>query len=69
MGKIKVNGETQEAVFPLLLGDLLKQNQILQPEMVSVQINGEFVLRERFDSAAVSEGDEVDILYFMGGGR
>jgi sulfur carrier protein len=69
MGKINVNGEAQEVAFPLSLGDLLKQNRILQPEMVSVQVNGAFVLRAQFDSVAVNEGDEVDILYFMGGGR
>jgi sulfur carrier protein len=69
MSKIKVNGEEQEVALPLLLSDLLKQNRILQPEMVTVQINGEFVLRERFDTAEIEAGDEVDVLYFMGGGR
>jgi sulfur carrier protein len=36
--------------------------------MVSVQLNGEFVDRANFSIINVREGDEVDFLYFMGGG-
>jgi len=36
--------------------------------MVSIQLNGEFVVRDDYDSTLVKEGDEVDFLYFMGGG-
>jgi sulfur carrier protein len=69
MAKIKVNGEEQEITLPLSLSELTVLNRILQPDMVSVQINGEFVLREDFDATAISAGDEVDFLYFMGGGK
>ncbi|MDR1881683.1 MAG: sulfur carrier protein ThiS [Prevotella sp.] len=69
MGKIKVNDEEQEIALPLSLSELIKQNNVLQPDMVSVQINGEFVARENFDNTAIEDGDEVDFLYFMGGGR
>jgi len=37
--------------------------------MVSIQLNGQFVNREDFDSTKVSDGDELDFLYFMGGGQ
>jgi sulfur carrier protein len=36
--------------------------------MVSVQVNGEFVGRDDFSTFLVNNGDEVDFLYFMGGG-
>jgi sulfur carrier protein len=36
--------------------------------MVSVQVNEEFVDREEFATLQLNEGDEVDFLYFMGGG-
>jgi sulfur carrier protein len=68
MSKIKVNDEAQDVTLPLSLLELIKLNNILQPDMVSVQINGEFILRENFDSAPISEGDAIDFLYFMGGG-
>jgi sulfur carrier protein len=66
--KIKVNGEAKDLSEVINISNLLKVNKVEQPEMVSVQLNGEFVERENFDSTKVKEGDEVDFLYFMGGG-
>ncbi len=68
MAKIQVNGNKQEVEVPISLLDLIKKNNVEQPEMVSVQINGEFLPRENFDTTFIYEGDEVDFLYFMGGG-
>lgn len=68
MSKIQVNGVDQEAETPIILIDLIKINKVEQPEMVSVQVNGEFVIRGDFDSKEINAGDEVDFLYFMGGG-
>ncbi|GAB6012466.1 sulfur carrier protein ThiS [Viscerimonas tarda] len=69
MSKIKVNDEEQEVTLPLSLTGLIKLNNVLQPDMVSIQINGEFIARENFENTAINEGDEIDFLYFMGGGR
>ena len=69
MAKIIVNGEYQEVELPLTLSDLIKSNNVFQPEMVSVQVNEEFVEREDFDSLQIKENDSVDFLYFMGGGQ
>lgn len=68
MAKLIVNGEDQEVTLPLTVSDLIKLNKVFQPEMVSVQVNEEFVEREDFDSIQLKEGDSVDFLYFMGGG-
>ena len=68
MAKITVNGETQEVQLPLSLTELIKQNDVQQPEMVSVQVNEDFVDRNEWDSIQMKEGDSVDFLYFMGGG-
>jgi len=67
---IIVNGKEQiitENAISLL--DLIKQNNVKQPEMVSVQLNGQFVDRVVFSETKIKEGDEVDFLYFMGGGQ
>jgi sulfur carrier protein len=70
MSKINVNGKEQEiATTTLSLLDLIKQNNVQQPDMVSVQLNGEFVLRDNYATTLVKEGDEIDFLYFMGGGE
>ena len=69
MAKLIVNGEDQEVQLPATVADLIKQNNVAQPEMVSVQVNEEFVDREEFAALQLNEGDEVDFLYFMGGGQ
>ena len=67
--QIKINGTPQEIEAGLNIADLLARNKVEQPDMVSVQLNGEFVLRDRVAATVLKEGDEVDFLYFMGGGR
>ena len=68
MAKIYVNGDAQEVGLPLNVSELIKQNDVQQPDMVSVQVNEEFAEREDWDSIQLKEGDKVDFLYFMGGG-
>lgn len=68
MAKIYVNGEAQEVSLPLSVTELIKQNNVQQPEMVSVQVNEEFADRDEWDNIQISEGDAIDFLYFMGGG-
>jgi len=69
MSKIKVNGKEQEIITPLTITELIKLNHIAQPSMVSIQLNGNFVIRDNYDSTSLNEGDELDFLYFMGGGQ
>ena len=54
--------------MPLSVLDVIQLNNVFQPEMVSVQRNGEFVLKDDYASTLLNDGDEVDFLYFMGGG-
>lgn len=68
MAKIIVNGEAREVILPLTLTELIKQNDVQQPEMVSVQVNEDFADRSEWDGIQIKEGDTVDFLYFMGGG-
>ena len=68
MAKITVNGEVQEVQSGISLTELIKQNNVEQPEMVSVQVNDDFVDRTEWDALEIKEGDVVDFLYFMGGG-
>lgn len=68
MAKILVNGEAQEVQLPLSLTELINLNKVLQPDMVSVQVNDDFVDRTEWDGLQIKEGDVVDFLYFMGGG-
>ena len=68
MAKIYVNGDVQEVRLPLNVSELIKQSDVQQPDMVSVQVNEEFAEREDWEQIQLKEGDKVDFLYFMGGG-
>jgi len=66
---IKVNGKDQSvqdnAVTVL---ELLKSNNVESVEMISVQLNGNFIDKNDFIKIYLKENDELDFLYFMGGG-
>lgn len=66
--KIKVNDEPQEVQEAISISELIRLNNVDKPEMVSIQLNEEFVDRDDFDTTVLKEGDVVDFLYFMGGG-
>jgi sulfur carrier protein len=69
MAKITVNGKTQEIEDNTTLAKLISLNNISQPDMVSIQLNEEFILKNDYDSILLKDGDIVDFLYFMGGGE
>lgn len=68
--KIKINGESETIEKDqLTVTELLAEKEVKMPEMVSVEHNGEILDRENFSSTIVTDGDEVEFLYFMGGGK
>lgn len=69
MATIKVNGESQVVELPLTVEELIKQNNVENPELVSVQVNEEFLDRNEYAKRQVKEGDEIDFLFFIGGGQ
>lgn len=67
--KITVGGEKKEVPDGLTVTELIELEQVETPEYVTVSINEEFIDRSTFESRVLREGDEVEFLYFMGGGR
>jgi sulfur carrier protein len=66
---IKVNGETETLQNEsTTVAELLKLRNVKTPEMVSVQLNGDILERAGFATTAIRDNDEVEFLYFMGGG-
>jgi sulfur carrier protein len=66
---VKVNDKTQKIKEnKITIAELLTKNDVDMPDMVSVQLNGEFVDKEKYNETFLKENDEVDFLYFMGGG-
>ena len=66
--KLQVNGKSREVPDRLTVADLLRWLKVKMPEMVSVQLNGTILKRESFPTVVLEEDDEVEFLYFMGGG-
>lgn len=66
--KLTVNGEALEIEKSLNLKELLVVAKADQPEYVTVQLNGEFVDHSGFETTFVKDGDQIEFLYFMGGG-
>lgn len=66
--KITINGKQEQLQDKLSVADLLVSRKI-RPEMVSVELNGAILHRTKFGATELSEGDKLEFLYYMGGGR
>jgi len=64
---IRVNGEPMEIAGPRTLAALLAELDI-EPRRVAVEHNLAIVKRANYDSVIVREGDEIEIVNFVGGG-
>lgn len=65
--KIRVNGDDLEVAGPLTVSALLAHLNI-DPRRVAVEHNLVVVKRAVYDTTIINEGDEVEIVNFVGGG-
>jgi thiamine biosynthesis protein ThiS len=65
--KITLNGDPFELATPLSVSDLLAMLEI-DSRRVAVEHNLVVLKRALFDSTRLSEGDQVEIVNFVGGG-
>jgi len=65
--RITLNGDAHELAGPLTVTELLARLDI-DPRRVAVEHNLVVVKRDLFDRTTVSEGDEIEIVNFVGGG-
>ncbi|MDP6046787.1 MAG: sulfur carrier protein ThiS, partial [Phycisphaerae bacterium] len=64
-----VNGEQTELSGAITVSELLTDQDVKMPDMVSVEVNGKILKRSEFDSTTLAEADSIEFLYFMGGGQ
>jgi thiamine biosynthesis protein ThiS len=64
---IQLNGDRYEVAGPLTITALLAHLNI-DPRLVAVEHNVEVVKRQRYETTMVNEGDEIEIVNFVGGG-
>jgi sulfur carrier protein len=65
---IIINGNETIVTDEITINSLLIERKVKMPEMVSVELNGEIVDRDLFSEIFLKSGDQVELIYFMGGG-
>jgi sulfur carrier protein len=65
--RVKINGKPEEVQGATVL-DLLKAKNI-DPHMVAVELNDTMVERDHLGATKVKDGDVLEFLFYMGGGR
>lgn len=65
--RVIVNGELQTLADGLTLAGLIGGLNLNQ-RRVAVEVNRKIVAREDYGTRALHEGDEVEIVHFVGGG-
>lgn len=64
---IRLNGEPYDLPGPLTVSELLTHLQI-DARRVAVELNLEVLKRTAYPTATIVEGDEVEVVNFVGGG-
>lgn len=64
---IQLNGDPYEVSAPLTIADLLTKLEI-DPRRVAVERNFVIVKRDHYATTEITEGDEIEIVNFVGGG-
>lgn len=66
---ITVAGVKKEVKDGLTVAQLIVDEKVEAPQYVTVSINDDFVDNSAFESTLLKENDNVEFLYFMGGGQ
>ncbi len=65
--KIKLNGKEYELEREMTVSDLLKKLDI-HPQSVAVEVNLNIIKKQYYDKTVIKDGDQVEIVSFVGGG-
>jgi thiamine biosynthesis protein ThiS len=65
---IVVNGNETHIAERSVISDLIRSLD-LNPVRLAIELNRRIIRRAEWDSTTISEGDRVEIVHFVGGGR
>ncbi|MDR1630431.1 MAG: sulfur carrier protein ThiS [Oscillospiraceae bacterium] len=65
---IIVAGDKKEYAEGTTLAALIEKENIDSPQYVTVSLNDDFVESGAFADTVLKDGDNIEFLYFMGGG-
>ncbi len=66
--KLVINGEERSFGENLTLAGLVEQLGV-KPDRVAVELNRDIVRRDRWPETILREGDRLEVVHFVGGGR
>ncbi len=67
--KLTLNGKESDFTDGLTVNELLVEQQVKTPEMVSVELNGQILKRSKFEDTVLKDGDKIEFLFFAAGGE
>jgi len=65
--QVTINGKAEELEAGTVM-EVLKHKEV-DPHMVAVELNTQMVERDHLETTAVKDGDKLEFLFFMGGGK
>ena len=65
---ITVSGNKREKSDGLTLAQLVIDENVETPQYVTASVNEEFISSPDFETTGLKDGDNIEFLYFMGGG-
>lgn len=65
--RVRLNGKEKEVAADLTVRTLLETLD-LHPGMVVVELNRDILERDSYSDFAVSDGDMIELVHFVGGG-
>ena len=66
--KVTIAGNTKDIEEGITLAQLVIDEKVENPEYVTVTVNDEFVENHDLENVVVKANDNIEFLYFMGGG-
>lgn len=67
--KVTIAGNVKDIAEGITLAQLVIDEKVENPEYVTVTVNDEFVENHDLENVVVKENDNIEFLYFMGGGN
>jgi thiamine biosynthesis protein ThiS len=66
--RVVINGDDKEVREGVTVAELITDLD-LKPERVAIELNRKILARPEWPRAGLADGDKVEIVHFVGGGR
>ena len=66
--KVTIAGNVKDIAEGTTLAQLVIDEKVENPEYVTVTVNDEFVENHDLENVVIKDNDNIELLYFMGGG-